>query len=62
MTQRPVNYGKYASFTRGDLIRTIEHLLERETKMLNSVADLTSRALENKATEAKLPWAKDGEA
>jgi hypothetical protein len=30
--------------------------------MLNSVADLTSQALENKATEAKLPWVKDGEA
>jgi hypothetical protein len=62
MTQRPVNYGKYASFTRGDLIRTIEHLLERETKMLNSVATLSAQALENKATEAKLPWIKDGEA
>lgn len=38
MTQKPVNYGKYASFSRGDLIRTIEVLLERETRLLNVIA------------------------
>jgi hypothetical protein len=56
MTQRPVNYGKYASFTRGDMIRTIEHLLERETKLLNMLAQMQHE----RDTEILLPWvAKD---
>jgi hypothetical protein len=51
---RPVNYGKYASFTRGDLIRTIEVLLERETKLLNQIAQLQNPTV---------PWGRrdDGE-
>lgn len=50
MTQKPVNYGKYASFSRGDLIRTIEVLLERETRLLNVIASYEQQPV--------TPWSK----
>lgn len=35
-----VDYTKYAGWTRGEMIRTIETLVQRQTTMLNAIARL----------------------